>query len=76
MKDTKVALSKWCRETWVHIQSLDVQGGHCEGQKDLFEENPAAENRIVLKYAQAKLRRQLRYEEEYLEKKSWLSMVL
>lgn len=70
LKKTKISLSIWSKENLGEIfKQLLTQEKNVRLKEELFEENPNAENRVVLQRAQAKLKRYIHFEEEVWKKK-------
>lgn len=66
MKKTKTTLTSWSKETFGDVfKQLITREEIVRLKEDLFEENPSAENRMVLQKAQAKLRQYIHYKEEF-----------
>lgn len=66
VKNIKKALSKWSRETYGDIfQQLSIREELMKIKEALFESDPFPQNRMVLGQAQAKLKKYIKYEEEY-----------
>lgn len=63
---TKLALTKWSRETPGDIfQQLAIREEIVKIKEALVEEGPTAANRAVLRLAQAELVKYLKLEEDY-----------
>lgn len=66
IKNTKTTLSKWSKEKFGDIfKKLIIRKEIMRIKEHLFEESPNHENRMVMKHAQAELKKYLHYEEEY-----------
>lgn len=71
LKNIKVALAKWSRETYGDIfKQLAIREEVVKVKEKLFEEDPSIVNRIVLQKAQAELKRYLSLEEQYWKQKA------
>ncbi|XP_060202715.1 uncharacterized protein LOC132631129 [Lycium barbarum] len=77
IKIVKGALSAWSRLAFGDIfKQLIIKEDIVRIKEQLFEDDPSAENRVVLQLAQAELKKYLHYEEEFWRQKAgytWFS---